>query len=97
MKRRFSLRDSRSLAVKQLAFSTWKALLSEGELFVGPKGSQQVKQARKHHLANLKAELSKGYPSFKSCWYLDSPFPGVHAPPPFLPIVKGNHRTRCSR
>ena len=63
-----------AVALKQLAFSSWKAKSTEGNFRSFHKARNKcvatLKRTRKQRLSNLKNELSKLSPSYKTLWCL---------------------------
>ena len=63
-----------AVVLKQLAFASWKANPTEGNLSSFHKARNKcvstLKRARKQHLSHLKSELSNLSPSSKSWWHL---------------------------
>ena len=63
-----------AVVLKQLAFASWKANPTEGNLSSFHKAQNKcvstLRRARKQHLSHLKSELSNLSPSSKSWWHL---------------------------
>ena len=74
----------KAVVLKQLAFASWKANLTEGNLSSFHKARNKcvstLRRDRKHHLSNLKSELSNLSPSSKSWWHLVKSVSGVCSP-----------------
>ena len=84
----------KAAVLKQLAFTSWKANLTEGNLSSFHKAQNKcvspLRRARKH-LSNLKSELSNLSPSSKSGWCLVKSVSGVCSPS--IPSLTSNGRT----
>ena len=84
-----------AVVLKQLAFTSWKAIPTEGNLSSFHKARKQcmstLRRARKQHLSNLKAELSNLSPSSKSWWHLIKSVSGGCSPS--IPSLTSNGHT----
>ena len=70
-----------AIALKQLAFSSWKANSTKGKLSAVQKARNKcvstLRGVRKQHLSNHNFELSNLSPSSKTWWHLVKSIPGV--------------------
>ena len=84
-----------AVVLKQLAFVSWKANPTEGNLSSFHKARNKcvstLRRARKQHLSHLKSELSILSPSSKSWWHLIKSVSGVSSPT--IPSHTSNSRT----
>ena len=73
-----------AVVLKQLAFASWKANLTEGNLSSFHKAQNKsvstLRRARKQHLSKLKSELSNLSPSSKCWWCQIKSVSGVCSP-----------------
>ena len=81
-----------AVVLKQLAFASWKANPTEGNLSSFHKAQNKcvstLRRARKQHLSNLKSELSNLSPSAKSWWRLVMSVSGACSPSSLLVCPK---------
>ena len=84
-----------AIVQKQLAFASWKANPSEGNLSSFHKAWNKcvstLRRGREQHVSNLKSELSNLSPSSKSWWCLVRSVSGVCSPS--IPSLTSNGRT----
>ena len=75
---------SEAVVLKQLAFASWKANPTEGNLSSFHKARNKcvstLRRAKKQHLSQLKSELSNLFPNSKSWWCLIKSVSGVCSP-----------------
>ena len=91
---RYSQSCGEEVALKQLAFSSWKINLTNGNLRSFHKACNKcmstLRRARKH-LSNLKSKLSNFSPSSKTWWHLVKTVSGVCSPS--IPSLTSNRTT----